>query len=391
MNGIVVRAMGAAQLIMMSGAAPVEAAGPAPVVEYAIDWPGKAAPRPGLGAHDAAIGDGGGTPRAGHAAMGSTHEIAVDPGARGGYWISGQNYDQVVHVSQTGRMRFYPTGQGSRPHGLAFDGKGQLWVTLEGLGRIARLDPDKGLRDSHSVTIACPNCAAPLNPHPHGLALGRDGSLWFTGKATGTVGRLDPGGRVVHFQLPTAGSTPIYAVAAPDGAMWVTELTGNMIARLAPDGAIEEIAIPTPLSRPIAITPGPDGAMWFSEEAGGRIGRIDRAADGKWRVLELAVPAAQANLILAGLAFDRRGDLWVQQYVSNNVPEPQGTDWIVRIDRAGLEAWARSGGASGAPLAFSYTPAPTRSTVMHRITQGRDGAMWFTEMGADKVGRVAPE
>jgi len=387
MNRIVARVVGAA-LVAMLGHVPLRAAGPEPVVEYPIGWPGKAAPRSGPGAHDAAIGDGGGTARGSHSTMGSTHEIAVDPGPRGGYWISGQNYDHVVHVSQAGRMRFYPTGPGSRPHGLAFDGKGRLWVTLEGLGSIARLDPEKGLQEAYSATIACGTCAAPLNPHPHGLALGPDGNLWFTGKATGTVGRLEPGGRVTHFQLPTPGSTPIYTAAGPDGAMWVTELTGNMIARVTPSGQVEEIAIPTPLSRPIAITPGPDGAMWFSEEAGGRIGRIDRGPDGKWRVLELVVPAAQANLILAGLAFDRRGDLWVQQYVSNNVPEPQGTDWVVRIGRAGLDAWARSGGRAGSPLALTYAPVPTPSTVMHRIAQGRDGAMWFTEMGADKLGRI---
>jgi virginiamycin B lyase len=35
---------------------------------------------------------------------------------------------------------------------------------------------------------------------------------------------------------------------------------------------------------------------------------------------------------------------------------------------------------------------PTRDTVMHRIVQGPDGNVWFTELNADKVGRltVAP-
>lgn len=378
-----------AAILGASAGAPARAGGPDSIVEYPIAWRGKAAPCPGSGAHDAAIGDGGGMLHGGHSAMGSTHEIAVDPGPEGGYWITGQNYDQLVHVSEDGRMRFYPMGAGSRPHGLAFDRSGRLWVTLEGLGRIAGFDRRKGaVVEFYAVTLACPGCAVPLNPHPHGLALAPDGSLWFTGKATGTVGRVEPGGRVTHFQLPTAGATPIYVVAAPDGAMWVTELTGNMVARVTPGGAVEEIAIPTPLSRPIAIAPGPDGAMWFSEEAGGRIGRIDRGSDGKWRVLELPVPAAQANLILAALAFDGEGDLWVQQYVSNNVPQPDGTDWIVRIGRAGLEAWARSGGEAKSALSFTYHPAPTRSSVMHRILRGRDGAMWFTEMGADRLGRV---
>jgi virginiamycin B lyase len=390
------RAAAAAVLLtLLSNAAAAQPRGP--VVEYAIPWPGKAAAKTSV--HQAAIGDGSGPARldagaAAHAAHpGSTHEIAVDPARGGGYWVSGQNYDHVAHVGEDGRViRFYDMGAGSRPHGLAFDRDGKLWATLEGTGRIVRIDPERGIAESFPVTIPCEGCATPLNPHPHGLAIGADGrTLWFTGKATGTVGRVAPGGRVSHFQLPTAGSTPIYAIAGPDGAMWVTELTGNMIARVTEAGRVEEVAIPTPLARPIAVAPGPDGAVWFSEEAGGRVGRIDKGPDGKWRVVELALPRAQPNLILAGLAFDRNGDLWVQQYVSNNAPEPAGTDWILRIGRKGLEAWARSGGAERAALDVAYYPAPTAMTVMHRITNGGDGAMWFTEMWADRLGRVAAD
>lgn len=361
------------------------------VAEYAIPWPGKAKPpAAGPSAHHAAIGDGGGDRGGSMAHPGSTHEMAADPARQGGWWISGQNYDHIAHLGEDGRViRFYDMGAGSRPHGLAFDRSGRLWATLEGKGQIVRIDPVGGIAETVAVTIPCQGCAAPLNPHPHGLAVGRDGrTLWFTGKATGTVGRVAPGGLVSHFQLPTAGATPIYAALGPDGAMWFTELTGNMIARVTEAGEVEEIAIPTPLSRPIAIARGPDGAMWYSEEAGGRVGRIDKGADGTWRVLELALPAAQPNLILAGLAFDAQGNLWVQQYVSNNVPAPAGTDWIVRIGRKGLAAWAASGGADRGALDFAYYPAPTRMTVMHRIAEGQGGAMWFTEMWADKVGRV---
>ncbi|MET1110546.1 MAG: hypothetical protein ABWX67_03365 [Allosphingosinicella sp.] len=380
-----------AALCLAFAAAPGAAA---PVAEYAIPWPGKAEPpAAGPSAHHAAIGDGGGSPTGAMAHPGSTHEMAADPSRRGGWWISGQNYDHIAHLGQDGRViRFYDMGDGSRPHGLAFDRSGGLWATRVGKGEIVGIDPARGIAGRIPVTIPCAGCAAPLNPHPHGLAVGGDGrTLWFTGKATGTVGRVAPDGKVSHFQLPTAGTTPIYAALGPDGAMWFTELTGNMIARVTGTGQIEEIAIPTPLSRPIAVAKGPDGAMWFSEEAGGRVGRIDKGADGKWRVLELALPAAQPNLILAGLAFDGRGDLWVQQYVSNNAPSPAGTDWIVRIGRKGLAAWAASGGAESAALDFDYYPAPTRMTVMHRIAEGRDGAMWFTEMWADKVGRVEPD
>ncbi|MEH1964934.1 MAG: hypothetical protein V7K91_00320 [Nostoc sp.] len=32
---------------------------------------------------------------------------------------------------------------------------------------------------------------------------------------------------------------------------------------------------------------------------------------------------------------------------------------------------------------------PTRNTVMHRITQGPDQNIWFTELRSDKVGRMS--
>src|SRR5436853_152646 len=153
----------------------------------------------------------------------------------------------------------------------AFDPAGRLWVTLEFLGKVRALAPDG--RMLHDVDVAMPCAKMPggrTNTRPHGLAAGPDGrTLWFTGKATGTIGRITADGTVTHFQLPAGGadSKPIYIHSGPDGAMWATELVGNRIARVAPDGTVKEFAIPTANSRPIAIVPGPDGAMWFSEEA----------------------------------------------------------------------------------------------------------------------------
>lgn len=342
------------------------------VTEYAIAYPARPNPSgPGQAAH----GPGG------MAHPGSTHEIAAEPGT-GALWISGQNHDALVRVAPDGTMRFIQLRGGTGPHGLAFDAAGRLWVTLEYAGQVARLDANGAIALAIDVSLDCGTCPQPINSHPHGLGVGPDGrSIWFTGKSTGTIGRIAPDGRVATFALPTAGSTPIYIHAGPDGNMWVTELTGNQIARVAPDGHATEFGIPTPYARPIAIVPGPDGNMWFSEEAGSKVARITPAGI----VTEFAVPRAHPNQILAGLAFDREGNLWVQQYVDHNVPEPGGRDSIIRIARAGL-----AGPSSGLrPAHFTIFPVPSRDTVMHRIIAGRDGAMWFTEMRADRLGRVA--
>ena len=124
--------------------------------------------------------------------------------------------------------------------------------------------------------------------------------------------------------------------------------------------------------------------MWFSEEAGSRIGRIDKEG----RITEFVVPKpdGRPNMLLAALAFDGVGNLWTQQYVDQNSAGPAGGDYIVRIAAAGLKA-----GPEGLETShFTRYPVKTRNTVMHRIIEGPDKAMWFTEMHADKVGRLAP-
>jgi virginiamycin B lyase len=405
------RMLGACLALALAGSAGAADDERAQVQDYPIAWPepsGKAGSgdRPrhhGHGVHGTAGGHGGasgGAPPHG----GSTHEIAFDPHGSE-LWISGQNYDALARVETRGRLAgrvraFLPLPQGSGPHGLGFDRDGHLWVTLEYLGRVEKRDARSGrVLAAYDVALDCRSCPTPINSHPHGLGLGADGrTVWFTGKATGTIGRI-AGGKVKTFALATPGSTPIYIHAGPDGSMWVTELTGNKIARVRPDGSSTEFAIPTPGSRPIAIVPGPDGAMWFSEEAGSKIGRIDLpclAAEEKKAgggdtgacIAEYEIPRDAPNRILAGLAFDDAGDLWVQQYVDQNSPVPGGADFIVRIAFGLARGEAPPPPSKLAAAAFSRFPLPTRGSVMHRIIQGPDGRMWFTEMGANKVGVI---
>jgi virginiamycin B lyase len=315
---------------------------------------------------------------------GSTHEITFNAKGDHSMWITGQNYDQVVRVSESGAMTFYPMPKQSGPHGIEFDADGRLWVTLEFSGEIVRLDSNGKIDRTYDVRLDCPTCAngEKLNTHPHGMNFGLDGkTIWFTGKATGTVGKVTPDGKVTTYILATVGSVPIYVRAGNDGTMWVTELVGNAIARITSDGKVAEFPIPTHNSRPIAIVPEPgSNAMWFSEEAGNRVGRI--APDGT--ITEYPIPMAQANVILAGLAFDNAGNLWMQQYVDQNNPSPAGSDFIIRVDKSILKSALTD--ISKVPITFYKVP--TAQTIMHRVVQGPDGNIWFTELGANKVGKL---
>lgn len=325
--------------------------------------------------------------------VGSTHEIAFHDGT---LWITGQNHDQLAARRPDGQLNFYNLPSQSGPHGIAFDQEGYLWLTLEFLGEIVRLDPEQPDYNSatkYDVKINCTTCPHPINTHPHGLTIGKDGrTVWYTGKATGTLGRITPDGTVETLALskvpdPKAilGTAPIYIRGDTDGNIWFTELVGNAIGRMTPDGKVQEFQIPTPNSRPIAILQGPDGNMWFTEEATGKVGRIEQHCTDSCPITEFQLPKRRANDLLAALTFDQEGNLWVQQYMDIKRPFPSGRDHLMKIDKQILKATTDHGN-----LACQAYDVPTPQTVMHRITLGPDRHLWFTELNTDKVAQLDP-
>lgn len=315
-------------------------------------------------------------------AVGSTHELTFNPKAPDALWITGQNEAEVVRLGLTGHQTFFPMPVGSGPHGIVFDRLGRLWVTLEFAGQLARLDSRGKIVQRVDLPRDCPSCGAGPAPGPHGLAVGPDGlTLWYTGKEAGVVGRVLPDGTVRSFPLSNPASAPIYITAGPDGNMWFTELTGNKIGRITPSGQLREFAIPTPNSRPIAIVPDPSyPTLWFSEEAGGNIGRIDEADN----ITEFPMPKSQPNQILAAMAFDGRGNLWVEQYVDPSHPKPAGPDRLIRV----ASSIRTSSPAKVSARQFKVFDVPVRNGVLHRIIRGPDGNMWFTELSVNRVGRI---
>ena len=75
-------------------------------------------------------------------------------------------------------------------------------------------------------------------------------------------------------------------------------------------------------------------------------------------------PLAPVDSEAASLTYDRLGTLWVQY----NTP-----DLIARV------------AADGTITTF---PIPTMDAVQHRITIGPDGELWYTELKADRIGRM---
>ncbi len=309
---------------------------------------------------------------------GSTHELAMRDDH---FYITGQKMHHIAKVNHDGGITYYDMPDGSGPHGILFDDAGHLWVSLECHDQIVQLDKNGKIVKSINVSLKTPG-SKPIRVSPHGIGLDADGkTIWFTGKRTSTVGKVNPDGSVEHFELKTLAALPIYLHAGPDGNMWGTELQGNKILRVTPKGKVTEFDIPTYNSRPIAIKPDPNGKyMWFSQEAGKQIGRIDM----KGNIKEFQIPYYQPNEILAGLTFDADGNLWTQSYIDQNNPYPPGTDYIIRLDKT----ISTTENEDLSNVEVTHFPVPTKKTVMHRIKAGKDRNLYFTELNQDKLGTV---
>jgi virginiamycin B lyase len=329
----------------------------------------------------------------------STHELVV----KGDHiYVTGQNNDLVARFNtKTTQLEYFSMASGilkpeietgNGPHGLLIDGKGNVWVSLEFKGTVARLDDDGKIVEEIDVKMHVKSSNASgsvtINTAPHGICIGADGAtIWFTGKRTSTVGRINPDKSVEHFQLNTLSSLPIFLSAGPDNCIWGTELFGSNILHISESGHLNEYKIPTANSRPIGVIPDPSGKyMWFTEETGVKIGRIDM----KGNITEFAIPSLQKNDILGSLCFDSDQNLWVEVYADCNNPvadiyKAPNHDYIIKIDKGIRDLGTND--ISG----ISFTPhtLPSKMAMLHRIKMADDGNLWFTEMMTDRIGKIA--
>jgi len=282
--------------------------------------------------------------------MGSTHEISAGP--QGNMWITQQKQARLVKVQANGKLKFFPLPENSGPHGLAFDSRGRLWVTLEYIDEIVQIGIDGEIISRFKV---------PSGAGPHGLSIASDGIIWWTGKTGNVIGRLDVDkDKLDIFPLGDRPAKPIYIAPGPNGNMWFTELEGSNIGRITDVGEITLFALPTENARPIVVFPGPGGLMWFTEERGNAYGTISATGE----IVEY--PTGVEGGKLAGAVIDADENIWLQY----NTP-----DIIQRI----------------APdkTVTTYN-LPTKNAVQHRIALGFGGKIWATQNATDKVVYISP-
>ena len=179
--------------------------------------------------------------------------------------------------------------------------------------------------------------------------------------AGGRDDRHGAGGReCVTLTDPAPGSAGADGITGGPGGTWFSH--GGSVDRITHAGT-DVFAVPDAATADVgALASAPGGPVWFADRGNGRIGSID----ARGRVTVYPIPAS------AG-ATARPQDIVVDGRSVRFTDETGNT--IGLLD-------PRSGTVTTAVV-------PTAGSAPAGFARARDGALWFTERAADKVGRLA--
>lgn len=192
-----------------------------------------------------------------------------------------------------------------------------------------------------------------------GIVTGPDGNIWFNDEGNGVIGQIMPDGTYGLQQSLGPGKGPSSGLTVgPDKRLWFT-LPGGGVGRMTTSGKFQLFTDPQG-SFPQGITTGPDGALWFAQ-SDGTVGRVTT----KGKITHFTVTDDNAHL--NGIVTGPDGNLWITQETVNST---LFSNKVFRLT------------PQGNVTSYTVGEGPTWICV------GPDKALWFTERGANSIGRI---
>jgi len=302
--------------------------------------------------------------------------------------------------ASSARLLEYALPHGAGPWHLEWDGHHNLWFSELRRGRLAELVA--GTRTLREFPLRS------RTSRPHGLAIDRSGAVWVAESGANRIGRLQPHGQratLTQWVLPHRNSDPEHVALAVDGTVWVTE-DSNRIAHLNPrTGRFDEYTAARN-AYPHGIQMGARGPIFVDENAGA-VTQVTIGSDHRARFATAKLPRAMAHpeellVTRAGIsiteqatgAFVRLDTHTIQR--RNVRPESfrlRAHAVQVRVVRSGLPIYRFNVKARVSRLATQRRQHSTAYMLPHRRSQPYDlrllktsARVWLTE---DRGNRVA--
>lgn len=230
------------------------------------------------------------------------HGLVVDE--KGTVWMTGNGNGTLLEIpfvnGQPGKMVAHKTPSGGSPHTIIFDhrkGREALWFTNQSANKVTRFDrATKTMKEF------------PTRDGPYGLAMDKQGNVWFCQASGQRVGRIDAAsGQVSEIDLGR-GSMPRRIAAAPDNTLWVVRYGDGKLSHIDAASAtvLRDYAMPAgPSGNPYAVTVDGAGKVWANEIATDTVALFDPATE-KFRVFALPTK----NEGIRKMIVDAKGRLW---------------------------------------------------------------------------------
>jgi len=288
----------------------------------------------------------------------------------------------------------------SFPHDPAVAPDGSLWFTGMQSNTLGRLDPKTGKMREYPLNIP--------SSGPHGLVADLEGNIWFTANFKGYIGKLDPRtGKVKEYPMPDpAARDPHTLIFDPMGVLWFTVQGGNFVGRLDPrKGTIKLKRSPTPDSKPYGIVINTKGIPFFCEFGTNKLASI---APGTMEIAEYLLPEgarprrltmAPANMVFyTDYARGYLGRLDPEQKKIEEWPSPGGPEskpYGIAATPDGMIWYSESGVSPNTIVrfdpktrAFSTWPIPSGGGVIRHMVATPDGNVYIACSAVNKVGIV---
>ncbi|MGI8838619.1 MAG: gluconolaconase [Pyrinomonadaceae bacterium] len=199
----------------------------------------------------------------------------------------------VFRIDVDGEMTEF-SGDITNPTGIAFDSRGQMFVSSRLDGTIYRITPFKeAVPFARSLGVAT------------GIAFDSDDTM-YVGDRTGTIYKVNGIGEETAWVQLEPSVSAYHLAVGPDNALYVagpTVASFDSVMRVAPDGSVSTFY--KGLGRPQGLSFDSDGNLLVAASLRGRRGIIRITLDGKDATVFLA------GMNLVGLAFSSTGDLVV--------------------------------------------------------------------------------
>jgi sugar lactone lactonase YvrE len=278
------------------------------------------------------------------------------------------------------------TSSSGNPEAVAFDADGNMWVASSASHTLEKYTPSQLAmtgKVTPTVTISTNTSNFGALSNPNGLAFDKDGNLWVANLSNNTVVKF------TSAQLAQSSSPlPVVTISSNsnvpgngslnqpnclafdrDGNLWVTNRTGAQpIVKYTPaQQAVGGVVTPAvmiganngSLNFPMGIAFDKDGNLWVANNLSNTVVMYLPV-----RVAASGSPAPDLTLTAngnslkgpTGIAFDASGNLWVANLGNSTLVQFKGSTFLP------------AGGASIHPTTANSSPAPTLTIPMGNVS-----------------------